>query len=318
MFSNASTSVVDSRYDIPVAGLGTPAFYVIHSMAITCILISLFSAIAVIFVSFRTKSAKTFFKSWSKCERFVVYLAFYDGLFNMVHFMDHFHMAVVKDHVHPIELCEYYGFIVFMFISAQMLLVSLIAINAFVLMKFSKNLDLGKYDWKLLLLTFGFPFVECLIVTVVGKIGPTGASCGVTGRIPTLFLTTVPVLIVITLNSVIYTLTWSKIRAETKRLEGSIGEKANSDRKSTQAAKTMSLFVLVFFIQWWAAALYGIWMMAAKTVPFAIFLLVTSFSNIGGILNGIVFLIMRKNKFRKSAPKPTVVCVSNTEATEVN
>lgn len=99
---------------------------------------------------------------------------------------------------------------------------------------------------------------------------------------------------------------------------GSIGEKANSDRKSTQAAKTMSLFVLVFFIQWWAAAVYGIWMMAAQTVPFAIFLLVTSFSNIGGILNGIVFLIMRKNKFRKSAPKPTVVCVPNTEATEVN
>ena len=68
----------------------------------------------------------------------------------------------------------------------------------------------------------------------------------------------------------------------------------------------MSLFVLVFFIQWSALAVFGIWVMITKNVPLAMFLLVTSFSNIGGILNGIVFLIMRRNKTRKTAPKPTV------------
>ena len=175
MTYNASLPLSDPRYDITVIGLGTSNFYIIHSLALTCILISLISATAVIFVSFKTKSAKTFFKSWSKCERFVVYLAICDGLFNTAHFMDHFHMAIVKDHVHPIELCEYYGFVLFMFISAQMLLVSLIAVNAFVLMRFGKNLDLGKWDWKLHLITFGFPFVECLVVTLAGEIGPTGA-----------------------------------------------------------------------------------------------------------------------------------------------
>lgn len=85
-------------------------------------------------------------------------------------------MVVVKDYVYLIELCEYYGFIVFMFIFVQMLFVLLIVINVFVLMKFGKNLDFGKYDWKLLLLIFGFFFVECFIVIVVGKIGLMGVQ----------------------------------------------------------------------------------------------------------------------------------------------
>ena len=80
----------------------------------------------------------------------------------------------------------------------------------------------------------------------------------------------------------------------------------------------MSLFVLVFFIQWWALAVFGVWVLVINQVPFAMFLLVTSFSNIGGILNGIVFLIMRRNRTRQLAPKQTVVTVSKnqTEATE--
>ncbi|XP_062595460.1 uncharacterized protein LOC134256815 [Saccostrea cucullata] len=303
--------MVDPRYDVPVVGLGTASFYVIHSLALTCILTSLFSAISIIVASFCTRSARTFFKSWSKCERFVVYLAFCDGFFNLAHFMDHFHMAIVKDHVHPIELCEFYGFIVFMFISSQMFLVSLIAINAFALMKFGKNINFGKYDWKLLLLTYGFPFVECLAVTIAGEMGPTGAYCGVAGDVSSLFFSAIPVLIVITLNIILYTITWFKIRSETKRLAGTIGEKANSDRKSAQAAKNMSLFVLVFIIQWWALVVYGAWQMAVENVPLEMFLLVTTFSNIGGVLNGIVFLLMRRNKKRQTLPKVTTVISVN-------
>jgi hypothetical protein len=172
---SSNYSGLDWRYDIPVVGLGTSYFYILHSVALACILCSLVSAVSVIVASFRTKSTRTFFKSWSKCERFVVYLALCDGLFNVAHFMDHFHMAIKQDHVRPLELCEFYGFIIIMFISAQMLLVSIIAINAFALMRFSKNIDLGKYDWKLLLLTFGFPFLQCLGVTCAGEMGPTGA-----------------------------------------------------------------------------------------------------------------------------------------------
>jgi hypothetical protein len=177
MSSNSSGVLlnVDWRYNVPVVGLGTSYFYIIHSVALVCIFCSLVSAIAVIVASFRSKSRSIFFKSWSKCARFVVYLAICDGLFNVAHFVDHFHIVVTKDNVHPMQLCEFYGFVTFMFVSAQMVLVPMIAINAFALMKFSKNIYLGKYDWKLLLLIFGFPFLECLGVTTAGEMGPTGA-----------------------------------------------------------------------------------------------------------------------------------------------
>ncbi|XP_061173386.1 uncharacterized protein LOC133182554 [Saccostrea echinata] len=301
--------VEDFRYKVPVVGLGTHNFYLIHSSALICIVCSFVSVVATLVVSFRSKSARTFFKSWSKCERFVVYLAVCDGFFNLVHFMDHFHMLTAKDHVHPIELCEYYGFIMFMFISAQMLLVSLIAINAFALIKFDKNIDLGKCDWKLLSLTFGFPFVECLGITIADEMGPTGVSCGVAGEISLLFLSTIPVLTVLTLNSFLYSLTWYKIRTETKKLAVTIGNK--DDRKALQAARTMSLFVFAFIIQWWAAAVYGAWKQVDGNVPLGVIVPAVTFSNIGGILNGIVYFIMRRNRQRQIIPKTTVITVKN-------
>lgn len=159
-----------------VVGLGTPNFYRIHYLAIVCLLCSLFSVIAVLVVSIRSKRICSFHQSWSKCERFAVYMAICDGFYSVVHLMDHTQVVITKSHVHPIELCEAYGFIIFMFVSAQMVLTSLIAINAFVLMKFGKNVDLGLYDWKLLVVTYGLPFLECLVITLTGEMGPTGIS----------------------------------------------------------------------------------------------------------------------------------------------
>ena len=44
--------------------------------------------------------------------------------------------------------------------------------------------------------------------------------CGVAGKFSFLCLSTVPVLAVMTINIVLYTLTWYQIRTETKRLSG--------------------------------------------------------------------------------------------------
>ncbi|XP_062603155.1 uncharacterized protein LOC134264919, partial [Saccostrea cucullata] len=172
---NITVSEEDTRYNIPVVGLGTPYFYLIHILTLTCSVCSITSVLTILVISFRFKTAHTFFKSWSKCERFAVYLALCDGFLCLGQCMDHIQMVIAKDHVHPIELCEFYGFITFLFCAAQMFLVSIIAINAFVLMKFSKNIFLGKYDWKLYSLMFGIPFFECLGATFADEIGPIGA-----------------------------------------------------------------------------------------------------------------------------------------------
>lgn len=65
---------------------------------------------------------------------------------------------------------------------------------------------------------------------------------------------------------------------------------------SHRAARVMSLFVAAFFIQWWSMVVYGIWDLAAGTVPQPVVHCVTTFTNIGGILNLGVFLLVRRDQ----------------------
>ncbi|XP_033733594.1 uncharacterized protein LOC117322764 [Pecten maximus] len=282
-------------YDLDVYGLDNGQFYLIHIPAMTCIALSFISAVLVLTFSFKSQNIKTFF-SWTKSERFVVYLALCDGLFNICHTLDHGHIVLTRNHVYPLALCQFYAFMLAEFITAQNLLVNIAAINAFVLIFFRKHISFGKYDWKLLLWTFGIPCICATAAGIAGQLGPNGAFCyfdGVKGVITNIFFTTVPLLLVLAINIVMYVLTWIRIRSEAKRIKSTVGKNASTVVASHRAAKSMSLFVMAFFIQWWAMAFYGVWQLIAD-VPQAIFQFVTTFSNIGGILNGIVYIIIRR------------------------
>ncbi|XP_057309263.1 uncharacterized protein LOC130647428 [Hydractinia symbiolongicarpus] len=291
------TSKKENGYDLAIYGLDNGQFYAIHIPALTCIYLSLITAILVIYFSFKHQRISTFF-TWTKSERFVVYLAICDALFNICHSMDHLHIVIKKDHVYPKALCEFYGIMLAEFITAQNLMVNVVSINAFVLIYFGKKLEFGKYDWKLSLWVFGTPFLGSMVALTTGSMGPYGTFCyfdGVKGMYANLFFTTVPLVIILTTNIVLYVLTWYRIRKEEPRFKNSSGQDANVVRSSHRAAKNMSLFVAAFFIQWWARVLYGVWQIIA-VVPQALFQCVTTFSNIGGILNGIVYVIIRKRK----------------------
>ncbi|XP_062593169.1 uncharacterized protein LOC134254648 [Saccostrea cucullata] len=293
-----------SGYDLPVYGLENGQFYSIHIPAITCIVLSFISAVAIIIASFRLQNIKTFF-SWTKSERFVVYLALCDGLFNIAHSLDHTHIVLTRNHVYPKELCEFYGFMLAEFITAQNLMVNVVALNVFILIYFTKDLNFGVYDWRLLLYTFGLPCVGGTLAAYFDMLGPNGTFCyfdGVKGEVANLFFTTVPLLTVLLMNIIVYGLTWKRIRSESKRLQHTLGQEAATIRASLQAAKTMSLFVTAFFAQWWAMALYGIWQMLAP-VPQTLFQFVTTFSNIGGILNGIVYILIRRRRAKAKSKR---------------
>ena len=105
----------------------------------------------------------------------MVYLAVCDGGYNVSHFTDHLHIVITKDHVYPRELCEYYGFTLATFITAQNLMVNVIAVNAFMLMYFRRQIDFGARDWRLLAWTFGVPFVGAAIAGITGQLGPNNA-----------------------------------------------------------------------------------------------------------------------------------------------
>lgn len=161
-------------YDLPVYGLSNGHFYSLHIPALTCIFLSLGSAILTVILSFRQKSYKSFF-SWYKSERLVVYLAVCDAAFNLAHSLDHLHILITKNHVHPKELCQFYGFMLAVFISAQNLMVNVIAINAFVLIFLGRQIKFGKMDYRLMLWTFGVPFVCATIAGIAGQLGPNGS-----------------------------------------------------------------------------------------------------------------------------------------------
>ena len=52
----------------------------------------------------------------------------------------------------------------------------------------------------------------------------------------------------------------------------------------------------VFFIQWWALSVFAVWQLISIQVPVIMFQLATFFSNIGGILNGIVYIVISRRR----------------------
>lgn len=169
------TNKMDKRYLLtPIYGVQDERFLVIHSTALVFIGMSFVCAGLVIFTSFKNKKNSSFFNGWSKCDRFIVYMAVCDILLHLVHCTDHIHMLVIRDHVHPIQLCEFYGFVLYEFAMAQSSLVFSIAMNAFLLIKFNVNLQYGFGDWRLLSGVLGVPFLSCILLAMFRKLGPTG------------------------------------------------------------------------------------------------------------------------------------------------
>ncbi|KAH3830716.1 uncharacterized protein LOC127879036 [Dreissena polymorpha] len=286
-------------YDIELYGISNGSFYGIHIPAIVCIVTSFTCAVATLVLSFKSNSYRTFFTSWSKGNRFVVYLAICDGLFNIAHFTDHMHIVIARSHVYPRGLCEFYAFTLAVFITSQNLLVNIVAINAFLLVRSDKNIYFGTTDWRLLLWIFGAPFVGAIIAAGLGTFGPNGTFCyfdKVKGRITQIWFTTVPILVIFVVNAVLYFLTWLKIHRQTSNINKTSGKMSTTRTTSIRSAQAMSLFVVAFFIQWTAMGVFGLWGLFVAEVPQPIHHFVVILSNTGGTLNLVVFLIIRRRR----------------------
>lgn len=285
-------------YHLPIYGLANGEFYNIHIPAICIIFTSLLCAIITLIVSLKGNTLHTFYKK-RKSERFVVYLALSDGLFNACHSLDHLHIIITKNHVYPKKLCVFYGFMLTEFITAQNLMVNVIAINAFVRVYFRKNMDFGKYDWKFLTWSFGLPFVGATVCAALGVMGPNGTYChfdGVRGKLANILLSTVLLLLILLVNIIMYALVWYRIRREEPMFTDISGnEVTNRIRASHNAAKNMCLFVAAFFIQWWSLAVYGVWDLVDENVPQIVFQLVTTFVNTGNYGNNYIKFTYDKN-----------------------
>lgn len=86
-----------------------------------------------------------------------------------------------------------------------------------------------------------------------------------------------------------------KIRSEVRLIRNNMGQDPPNRKTARRAAKSMSLFVAAFFIQWWAAGLYGAWGLFGD-IPNIVLHTSTTFTNIGGILNLGVFILVTRNR----------------------
>ena len=163
----------ESGYDLPIVGLDNGMFLTIHVPALTCIFCGFIGATTIMRSSIARRNTP-FFK-WTKCERFAIYIGLCDALFNIFHAMDHTYLLVTRSHIYPKPLCTFYNMMLVEFITAQLLMVYVIAINIFILISYGKDSNFGRKDWRLLLWVFGFPAVTALIALFLGILGPNGS-----------------------------------------------------------------------------------------------------------------------------------------------
>ncbi|WAR14454.1 hypothetical protein MAR_004559, partial [Mya arenaria] len=257
-------------YDFPTYGIDNGLFYALHIPSLVCTVISFVSVIISLVILSRSRAFRQFFTSWTKSERFIVYMAICDGVYNLFHFATHMQNVVVRGPVYPRSICIFYGFSMLVCITAQNLLANVVAINAFMLMFLDKHLSLGRFDWRLLVWVYGLPSTGATVAAILDQLGPTGADCffdGVKGQMTQMIFTTVPMIIILIINIALYIATWVKIRSRTLELRTSLGAQSASQRGTIKAAKSMSLFVGAFFTQWSVVSIYAAWFLTAQSVP---------------------------------------------------
>ena len=93
--------------------------------------------------------------------------------FSISHTCDHVYMLITEDHPPDIE-CAVMAVFLLVFMLAQSIMVTFTAVNSFYMVVMEKRFDLGRYDWRLLLMAFGLPLVVMAILAGLGMLGPTG------------------------------------------------------------------------------------------------------------------------------------------------
>ena len=113
---------------------------------------------------------------------------------------------------------------------------------------------------------------------------------------------TVMVITIVLVNTILYLLTWLKVRTQTRAIKQTVGRASAGLKASQRAAKSMTLFVVAFIVQWTALAFAGAWSATGSILPQEVIMTVVFFSNIGGVLNLIVYILIRRSRPESEGP----------------
>ena len=103
----------------------------------------------------------------------------------------------------------------------------------------------------------------------------------------------------LTVNTILYLLTWFKINAEIRNIHSNLGQDPPSRKVARHAAESMSLLVAAFLMQWWSPGLYGGLELFGRG-PDALLHTCGIFGNSGGALNLGVYALIHRKRLRTS------------------
>lgn len=143
---------------------------------------------------------------------------------------------------------------------------------------------LGRYDWKLLVITYGGPFLYSMLPFITNDYGHDGAWCWIKetpGNAPKIMYNLVPLVVVLVLNIAVLSIIYFQVRASrAANNSGSAGE---------TVIKRALLFVLAYIIQFTPLTIYTVVAISGGTVSFGYILAVVTTINLGGLLNGLAY-----------------------------
>ena len=188
---------------MPLFGYPGPVFYALHSLGLISLSVSVLVGVLLIFYlcfwsrrnqmvseaprmagrnlstgahpsNFHPQTSTGSTKKWNITDRLVIYLAVIDLCMGVSHMLDHAYMVYTKSNP-PDAICSAFAFILQTFTFSQWVIVSYTAVNACSMIVFSKKLQLGRLDWKLILCAFFFPLVVGVVTLRLGFLGQNGA-----------------------------------------------------------------------------------------------------------------------------------------------
>ena len=292
-----------SGYDLPVQGLLTEDFEVIHVTAIGCLVGSLLCAIATIVLTLAANQWRiSAFYAWTTGDRVLIYMAVFDGFFNLTHMMDHGLYLAQRDHVRPRQLCAFFGFALSVLVIAQNVLVCFLALEACLMVFRLRPPNFGCRDWRPLAASIVPGLIFSGVAWALDKLGPSGAFCyldPIKGRLFLMAFTTIFLIGVGLFNLVFYSVTVMRLHIADRTNRKQLGSRTQLGRSVNKTAWTCTYFIVSFFAQWLPMILYGAWSMRGQP-PFQLFMAVTTFTNLGGLFNLLLFGYMRLKKRRSS------------------
>ncbi|XP_063422385.1 uncharacterized protein LOC134706936 [Mytilus trossulus] len=304
-------TVIENGYDIPFVSDETITGFYIGILNFFFMIASCIGGLVTVQFSFKYNKKR--FMKWRYVDRFILYKALNDMVYYFFPICYLVHVTLEKVNYPVSAFCTMYAIISNVFGSSQALMTVTVAVTAFVLVYFNKQLTMGPRDCYLYIIVLFIPAAMFTVLGIFKQLGPNGYFCNydaVKGSISHLVIVSIGFTLIILSTIVLYILICIKAYKQSKKIDAVSKKKSLAKKRTLAIAKHASLLITAFFFQFGVFILDGIWR-AIETPPNWVYFLTTIMSSSGGIVNSIVFCVIRKEQNKSVSPIVTQSGQSN-------